>query len=75
MGKELINDIKSEFKRLVSVKNSWGKKEIISVLDEAIINPLLKQSDIKLSGAVVGLSPGLSPEQVKSYQELSKGKN
>ena len=45
MNKKLIELIKEEFVKLISVKTGWGYKEILNLLDKAIANATLRLLD------------------------------
>lgn len=45
MNKKLVELIREEFEKLISVKNSWGKNEVSKVLEQAISNATLRIID------------------------------
>jgi len=40
--KELLQAIQEEFEKLVSEKNSWGKNELLLVMEKAKTNALMR---------------------------------
>lgn len=42
-AEELLEDLQTEFERLLSAKNSWGKNELLLVFEKAKVAALLKR--------------------------------
>lgn len=41
-AKTIIEAVQTEFEKLIAEKNSWGKNELLLVIEKAKVNALLK---------------------------------
>lgn len=40
--RDMLNLVQEEFEKLISAKNSWGKNELLLVMEKAKMNALLR---------------------------------